>query len=245
MRVGRFLVFITLWVTLVYCPVARWSWDTRGWSKLRGAMDFAGGTAVHVCSGSSVAAFAVFSQFEDRGWTATATFAQRKLAIDLKTWRFWRWLSFSKLSNGSDVELRTNSPETSQVPSGRNSQSTRQQMAAPQAPVPDLDHEELPYSINHMVLGTALLWVGWFGFNGGSALGANLRAVSACLATQTAASAGGTIGLLLQWALIRGDRMIQRPDDVLIHTPSMQEFCDGVIAGLVAITPAAGYVRTH
>ncbi|KIW68882.1 hypothetical protein PV04_04796 [Phialophora macrospora] len=165
-RVGRFLLFITLWVTLVYCPVARWTWHPSGWSKVRGAMDFAGGTAVHVCSGSSVAAFAVFAQLEARDWTAT--------------------------SDAETVQAR------------------------------------LPYSINHMVLGTALLWIGWFGFNGGSALGANLRAVSACLATQTAASAGGTVGLLLQWGLSRLDRMV--------------EFCDGVIAGLVAITPAAGYV---
>ncbi|ETI24842.1 hypothetical protein G647_04212 [Cladophialophora carrionii CBS 160.54] len=162
MRVGRFLLFITLWVTLVYCPVARWTWHPQGWSKLRGAMDFAGGTAVHVCSGSSVAAF-----------------AQQP----------------STPSPESDLEIQ---------------------------------QAQLPYSINHMVLGTALLWIGWFGFNGGSALGANLRAVSACLATQTAACAGGTVGLLLQWGLSRLDRMA--------------EFCDGVIAGLVAITPAAGYV---
>ncbi|EXJ60328.1 hypothetical protein A1O7_04480 [Cladophialophora yegresii CBS 114405] len=177
MRVGRFLLFITLWVTLVYCPIARWTWHPQGWSKLRGAMDFAGGTAVHVCSGSSVAAFA------------------------------------------------------------------QQPSAAPPPRQSDLEMEQaqLPYSINHMVVGTALLWIGWFGFNGGSALGANLRAVSACLATQTAACAGGTIGLLLQWGAIRLDRIAEDPDQ-LFHTPSIQEFCDGVIAGLVAITPAAGYV---
>ncbi|KIW76466.1 hypothetical protein Z517_11212 [Fonsecaea pedrosoi CBS 271.37] len=164
-RVGRYLLFITLWTTLVYCPVARWTWHPLGWSKLRGAMDFAGGTAVHVCSGSS-------------------------------------------------------------------------------RPAASLDREtsSLPYSINHMTLGTCLLWVGWFGFNGGSALGANLRAVSACLATQAAASAGGTIGLLFHWGLGWLDKRVSTEPDTLIHIPSIQEFCDGVIAGLVAITPAAGYV---
>ncbi|OCT52872.1 high-affinity ammonium transporter [Cladophialophora carrionii] len=241
MRVGRFLLFITLWVTLVYCPVARWTWHPQGWSKLRGAMDFAGGTAVHVCSGSSVAAFAVFAQIEARNWTASVTFGNRMVKLDVKTWRIWRWISSSPLPRGTEVELTATPPET--VSGVHGIVPTPQQQPSTPSPESDLEIQQaqLPYSINHMVLGTALLWIGWFGFNGGSALGANLRAVSACLATQTAACAGGTVGLLLQWGLSRLDRMAVDPAQ-LFHTPSMQEFCDGVIAGLVAITPAAGYV---
>jgi Amt family ammonium transporter len=204
-------------------------------------MDFAGGTAVHVCSGSSVAAFAVFAQLEARDWTATVAFGNRTARLDVKTWKIWRWVSFSGTPRGNEVELTANSSETHPAVNG-TAPGARRQAPTP-SPESDVEREQaqLPYSINHMVLGTALLWIGWFGFNGGSALGANLRAVSACLATQTAASAGGTIGLLLQWGLTWLDRMVVDPAE-LSHTPSMQEFCDGVIAGLVAITPAAGYV---
>ncbi|OAL39684.1 hypothetical protein AYO20_01081 [Fonsecaea nubica] len=241
-RVGRYVLFITLWTTLVYCPVARWTWHPLGWSKLRGAMDFAGGTAVHVCSGSSVAALATISQFEAANWHTTLVLRRQTFEIDLKTWKVWKWLSVRNRSARSEVELRTNFPETEHAVNG-HARGPRPQ-TPPERPAASLDREtsSLPYSINHMVLGTCLLWVGWFGFNGGSALGANLRAVSACLATQAAASAGGTIGLLFHWGLGWLDKRVSTEPDTLIHIPSIQEFCDGVIAGLVAITPAAGYV---
>ncbi|KIY03272.1 uncharacterized protein Z520_01739 [Fonsecaea multimorphosa CBS 102226] len=239
-RVGRYLVFITLWTTLVYCPVARWTWHPLGWSRLRGAMDFAGGTAVHVCSGSSVAALAVISQLDAANWRIKVVLRKRTVNFKLKTWKAWRWVSVEKHTTHNHVELRTNSPE---APYAANGYAAHGHTQAPGPENPTERHQRdgstLPYSINHMVLGTALLWVGWFGFNGGSALGANLRAVSACLATQSAACAGGTIGLLVQWGLGRYDKKrVAEPD----LTPSIQEFCDGVIAGLVAITPAAGYV---
>ncbi|EXJ73787.1 uncharacterized protein A1O5_03549 [Cladophialophora psammophila CBS 110553] len=241
-RVGRYLVFITLWTTLVYCPVARWTWHPLGWSKLRGAMDFAGGTAVHVCSGSSVAALAVFSQLEAADWRTTLVFRKLTVKIKLKTWKVWRWLSVKESTTDTEVDPRTTSPQAEHA--GNGQVRAPRQPNVTERPGSSLNREQssLPYSINHMVLGTSLLWVGWFGFNGGSALGANLRAVSACLATQAAACAGGTIGLLIQWGLAPLDRIASDNPDTLIHTPSIQEFCDGVIAGLVAITPAAGYV---
>jgi len=105
----------------------------------------------------------------------------------------------------------------------------------------------------NVVIGTVLLWVGWFGFNGGSALGANLRAVSACLSTFLAACAGGATWCFLDWLLISTERaLVHRrtlSDSSGDRTPrklpgkfSVLGFCNGVIAGLVAITPAAGYV---
>jgi len=107
----------------------------------------------------------------------------------------------------------------------------------------DADADESPHNVNNIVLGTALLWIGWFGFNGGSALGGNLRAVSACVSTHVAACAGGTTSLLLFWVwntLARAGgagegKKGQKP-------PSVTHFCDGAVIGLVAITPAAGYV---
>lgn len=92
-----------------------------------------------------------------------------------------------------------------------------------------------PHNVVNVVLGTALLWIGWFGFNGGSALGANLRAVSACISTHLAACAGGVTGTLLEYiAAFRKGTDSGRF--------SIIGFCNGAVAGLVAITPAAGYV---
>lgn len=82
--------------------------------------------------------------------------------------------------------------------------------------------------MSNVVLGTTLLWFGWFGFNGGSALSGNLRAAMACVVTNLAASVGA-----ITWMLI--DYRIERKFSAL-------GFCSGAVAGLVAITPAAGFV---
>jgi ammonia channel protein AmtB len=96
-----------------------------------------------------------------------------------------------------------------------------------------------------MVLGTALLWIGWFGFNGGSALGGNLRAVSACVSTHVAACAGGTTSLLWFWMWSALARAGAAEGEEEHKVPSVTHFCDGAVIGLVAITPAAGYVSLH
>lgn len=199
-------------------------------------MDFAGGTAVHVCSGSSVAALSIFFQLEACGWKSQISHWSRTLKIEFKDWRFWTWLSIQRNSVEPDLELTTDSQNTDHLEQPGSAQR--------HAVGTNSEGPSLPHSITNMVIGTAMLWVGWFGFNGGSALGANLRAVSACLATQAAASSGGTIGLLIQWGLGRWDQFLSGKPHFDLHTPSAQEFCDGVIAGLVAITPAAGYVRS-
>ena len=86
----------------------------------------------------------------------------------------------------------------------------------------------LPHNLPFTILGTALLWFGWFGFNAGSALGANELAVNAFIVTNTAAAAAG-----LSWALI---------DWIFNEKPTMLGTATGAVAGLVAITPAAGFV---
>jgi len=87
-----------------------------------------------------------------------------------------------------------------------------------------------PSSVANVYLGTALIYFGWFGFNGGSALSANLRAVQALVATNTAAAAGGLTWMFLDYRLERKWSTIA--------------LCSGAVAGLVGITPAAGYVGT-
>ncbi|KAK0720222.1 ammonium transporter AmtB-like domain-containing protein [Lasiosphaeris hirsuta] len=161
---GRMLpaiVFIFIWTTIVYDPIAYWTWNANGWSFKMGGLDFAGGTPVHISSGAAALAYA--------------------LMLGKRT-------GYSKVHG---LPYR-------------------------------------PHNVTHVVLGTVFLWVGWFGFNGGSALAANLRAVMACVVTHIAACTGGFTWMLLDYRLEK--------------KWSTVGFCSGVIAGLVAITPAAGYV---
>jgi Amt family ammonium transporter len=158
MKFSAFLIFTLLWATFVYAPVCHWVWGIGGWLRNLGALDFAGGTVVHINAG--IAAL------------VTALVIGRRKNLD------------------------------------RN------------APA--------PHNLPLVVLGTALLWFGWFGFNAGSALAANGIAVNAFVVTNTAAAAAG-----LSWALIEW-----------VHNgkPTMFGTASGIVAGLVAITPAAGYV---
>lgn len=93
-----------------------------------------------------------------------------------------------------------------------------------------LDEERKPSSIKLMILGAALLWFGWHGFNGGSAYGANGIAASAILTTNVAACIGGIVWLIIEWKIVK--------------KPTLIGMASGAVSGLVAITPAAGYVDT-
>lgn len=101
-----------------------------------------------------------------------------------------------------------------------------------------------------IVTGTVLLWIGWFGFNGGSALGANLRAVSACVSTTLAACSGGITAFLIESTNMFFYKKVQQ-DDPERYPPKheaqrLQELIEivssGIVVGMVAVTPAAGYV---
>jgi Amt family ammonium transporter len=160
---GRMLpamVFSFVWSTVVYDPIACWTWNSHGWSFIMGGLDFAGGTPVHISSGAAALAYS---------------------------------LMLGKRRGHGTHELNYR-----------------------------------PHNVTHIVIGTVFLWVGWFGFNAGSALAANLRAVMAAVVTNLAASVGGITWCLLDYRLER--------------KWSTVGFCSGVIAGLVAITPASGYV---
>ncbi|GAA5822384.1 hypothetical protein JCM3770_002374 [Rhodotorula araucariae] len=87
-----------------------------------------------------------------------------------------------------------------------------------------------PHSVSHVVIGTLFLWFGWFGFNGGSALGMNLRTIQACVVTNVAAATGG-----LTWVIL---------DFIYTRKFSAVSLCSGILAGLIGITPGAGYVGT-
>lgn len=156
-RFKSFLIFSVLWATLVYDPVAHWVWGVGGILRSMGALDFAGGTVVHITAGFSALAFALVIRAR-KGF-----------------------------GNGA------------------------------------MEPHNIPYS----VLGAGLLWMGWFGFNAGSALAANGVAVTALVNTNTAAAAAGFVWMLLSWR---------------DHKPSVLGIITGAVVGLVAITPAAGYV---
>jgi Amt family ammonium transporter len=158
MKFSAYVVFTLLWATLVYDPVCHWVWGTGGWLRNMGALDFAGGTVVHVSSGISALVCAL-ALGKRRGY-------------------------------------------------GRE-------------PMP-------PHNLPLTILGAALLWFGWFGFNAGSALGANELAVSAFINTNTAAAAAALTWMFIEWKLIA--------------KPTILGGATGAVAGLVAITPAAGFV---
>jgi Amt family ammonium transporter len=158
MKFSAFLIFTLLLATFVYDPLCHWVWGIGGWLRNMGALDFAGGTVVHINAG--IAAL------------VTAIVLGRRSNLDKN------------------------------VPT--------------------------PHNMPFVVLGTALLWFGWFGFNAGSALAANGLAVNAFVVTHTAAAAAG-----LSWALIEWLRN---------GKPTIFGVCSGAVAGLVAITPAAGFV---
>ncbi|KAF6759403.1 ammonium transporter [Ephemerocybe angulata] len=159
-HLGPIIVFVFIWSTLVYDPIACWTWNANGWSFVLGGLDFAGGTPVHVSSGTAALAISIYLG-KRRGYGTEA-------------------LAYK------------------------------------------------PHNTTYVVLGTVMLWFGWFGFNGGSALAANLRAAQACIVTNLAASVGG-----LTWMF--WDFRIERKWSAV-------GFCSGAIAGLVAITPGSGYV---
>jgi len=158
-RFTSFILFIVLFSVLIYAPLAHWSWHPEGFLFKWGALDFAGGTVVHISAGCAALAGALVL---------------------------------------------------------KRRQSHREQKEIPPANIP------------YVLIGTALLWFGWFGFNAGSALGANALAVSAFATTNTAAAAAGLSWMFFDIA--RGKK------------PSVVGFCIGAVVGLVAITPAAGFV---
>ncbi|KAJ7065487.1 ammonium transporter [Mycena amicta] len=162
-HLGPLLFFVFAWATLVYDPIACWTWNKHGWSSVHGSYDFAGGTPVHISSGTCALAISVYLG-KRRGY------GTRALAYK-------------------------------------------------------------PHNTTYVILGTIFLWFGWFGFNGGSALSANLRAANACIVTNLAASVGG-----LTWML--WDYRIEKKWSAV-------GFCSGAIAGLVAITPGSGFVGSR
>ena len=154
MKFSSFLLFVLLWSTCVYAPIAHWVWNSDGWLFRLGNLDFAGGTVVHISSGVSALVMAIL------------------------------------LGKRKEV--------------GK------------------------PHNLTMTMLGTAMLWFGWFGFNAGSALTAGKLSVNAFVVTHIAAATAALTWLLIEWAL-KGK-------------PTILGKASGAVAGLVAITPAAGFV---
>ncbi|MGN6358905.1 MAG: ammonium transporter [Thermomicrobiales bacterium] len=157
-RFKAFVIFSLAWATFVYAPIAHWVWGTGGWLRQLGALDFAGGTVVHISSGVSA--------------LVAATVLGKRVGFGKEP----------------------------------------------------MD----PHDLTMTVLGAALLWFGWFGFNAGSALGANALAANAFVVTNVSAGMAALTWMTVSW-LRHGQ-------------PSVLGAAAGAVAGLVAITPAAGFV---
>jgi len=153
-----FLIFSLLWAIFIYNPIAHWVWSGDGWLFKLGALDFAGGTVVHINAGIAAIVTALM------------------------------------LGKRRDYK----------------------------------GHALPPHNITYVVMGAAMLWVGWFGFNAGSGLAADGLAANALMVTHIAAATAAITWALIEWFFDK------RPTIVGIST--------GAVAGLVAITPAAGFV---
>lgn len=159
-RFKTLVIFTLAWATLIYDPIAHWVWGVGGFLRNQGALDFAGGTVVHISAGfSAIAAAWLVGKREDHKTAHPATHAN---------------------------------------------------------------------NVPFVILGAALLWFGWFGFNAGSALSSGALAASAFVVTNIAAAAAALTWMTLSWSQNR--------------KPSAMGTVTGAVCGLVAITPASGYV---
>jgi Amt family ammonium transporter len=158
MKYSAFLWFMGLWLLLIYCPIAHWVWG-GGWLGTAGALDYAGGTVVHLNAGTA-------------GLVVCLMLGKR-------------------IGYGTE------------------------NMA--------------PHNLVFSVIGASLLWVGWFGFNAGSAVTANVNAGMAAAATQIATAAASLGWMFAEWLIAK--------------KPSVLGMISGAVAGLVAITPASGFVN--
>ncbi len=157
MKFSAFMWFMSLWLIFVYCPIAHWVWG-GGWLNTMGALDYAGGTVVHLNAGTAAL--------------------------------------ITCLMLGKRIGYGT------------------ENMA--------------PHNLVYSVIGASLLWVGWFGFNAGSAVTAGYNAGMAAAATQIATAAASLGWMIVEWMIAK--------------KPSVLGMISGAVAGLVAITPASGFV---
>jgi Amt family ammonium transporter len=158
MKFSAMLVFMSVWSLVVYCPIAHWVWEPSGWLAVKGVLDYAGGTVVHINAGIA-------------GLASCLVLGKR-------------------------------------VGYGREAMA--------------------PHNLTLTLIGASLLWVGWFGFNAGSATAADGRAGMAMAATQIATAAAALSWMFSEW-MVKGK-------------PSVLGIASGAVAGLVAITPASGFV---
>lgn len=158
MKFSAMLVFMSAWSLIVYAPIAHWVWEPSGWLAVKGVLDYAGGTVVHINAGIA-------------GLASCLVLGKR--------------LGYGK----------------ERMP---------------------------PHNLVLTLIGASLLWVGWFGFNAGSATAADGRAGMAMMATQIATAAAAMGWMFAEW-IAKGK-------------PSVLGVASGAVAGLVAITPASGFV---
>jgi len=217
-------------------------------------MDFAGGTAVHITSGTTVLAFYIFYALQTGRIRLTRprpVSASNSNQAPPGPPQGASIVASNKQPEGGDTAISGSNSIISSIHSEHEAIPTENPHGDN---VPDLEQgshgaptaDEAPHNVNNMVLGTALLWIGWFGFNGGSALGGNLRAASACVSTHVAACSGGTTMLLVFWCSNYVDGLVKKQikgtEGSDARNPSVTHFCDGVVIALVAITPGAGFV---
>lgn len=203
-RVLPAMVFLFVWATIVYAPIACWSWNPNGWAAKLGYLDYAGGTPVHITAGYGALAYSLM--------------LGKRAGMDA-VWSSTRWIRFRRLLSR---KVRSHHSESDDY----NTSSSLASEKATDSALLALDAR--PHSVLLVVLGTALMWAGWMGFNAGASIVPTLRTLQAVINTNISGAMAGITWMLLDFRMGR--------------KWSVVGFCSGVISGLVAITPAAGFV---
>lgn len=210
------LVFLFIWATIVYDPIACWTWNANGWAAKLGYLDYAGGTPVHISAGCAALAYSWVM-----GKRTGLKVSQEKALDESETGdssgirKFKSKLRSRRLKNAKNTPSNPTNLELNNVEFEANA-------------IMSLNASS--HSGLLVVLGTGLLLVGWIGFNAGASVIPTLRTMLAVLNTHVSAACGGLTWMILDYRLRRYWSIIG--------------LCSGIVSGLVCITPAAGFVPT-
>eukprot|EP01080_Neovahlkampfia_damariscottae_P002333 gene2333-2801_t len=210
-RFRTYCVFVALWMIFVYCPAAHIIWHPEGFLYKLGILDFAGGLVVHLSSGASAMIFAIFLRRRKGYYNIVDVFE-----------KYFGILYAKVTGKPQPIENLPVQEEQGEPKEHRNLMDRIKDL-------PSAGGDFYGHSISVLCIGTGILWVGWFGFNGGSSMTPNRVGVIGLVNTNFAGAVSGLTWMILAMIHHRGKAPIV-------------EICNGAICGLAAVTPGAGFI---
>jgi Amt family ammonium transporter len=220
-----YCLFIAIWIIVVYCPFCHWVWGPDGWMGGWGVKDFAGGIVVHTTAGfSALAAVHYLGARPNQAQAPAAKSNPSPGALEAAHWQ-------TKGADTPKAEGAQLEPHEHYAMTSGTSVSPAQftTTAAPDPNIAPTSASQEPHSVPMVALGTGLLWFGWFGFNGGSALASSGQAAYAAVNTEIAAATALCVWVVIEW-FVDG-------------RPTLVGLCVGAVAGLATVTPASGFIK--